>query len=93
VVKLNAEKSPKIWFAGNLYELKNGLQELVIALVGKENMKNLAYPMLVFLDEKYQVIFRQAGFSKAKDMSPILAFFGKDIYLKQDWKTFMEMRK
>ena len=89
-VKLNAEQREDISLKGNTYKYvasgRRGYHELAASLLqGK-----LSYPSIVFLDEELNMIQPLAGYQKAKDLDPILKFFGEDVYKKQKWGDFLK---
>ena len=94
-VKLNAEKSGKVNFNDETYQLLShdgaAMHELSIALYGKSD--EVAYPALILLNENYEILFRHVGYIKSKELSPLLEFLGKDIYKDQSWEDFKKNQK
>lgn len=92
-VKFNAEGGKPIRFSGTTYHFQSngndtGLHQLVVALYG--NTSAINYPSLIFLNEEYQVLYRQAGYVSPKHLEPVLIFFGENKFRTQSWEDFAQ---
>jgi len=53
----------------------------------------MSYPTLVFLDENLDILQEFRGYRVAKDLLPIVKFFGEDIFKDQDWTEYINAAK
>lgn len=85
-VKFNAESKAPVTFREQTFEFKPEYKahELAIALLDGK----MSYPHTVFLDEQFNLLTRMPGFLTTDQLSPILRYFGKDIYKEQKWEEF-----
>ena len=74
-VKLNAETRDSIFFDNKIFTFQNQYKanEFAVALLNGQ----MSYPSTVFLDEKFALLTVVPGYLTAKDLSPILKYFGK----------------
>ena len=78
--ELNAEEKKPLMFAGRQFRFKptgngSGYHELATAL-GSENGQ-LIFPVLVILNPRNEIIYRQTGFLSASDMQKVLRAFSQ----------------
>ena len=88
MVKMDGEGKEPITFKGNTYKFvasgRSGYHELAAALMqGK-----LSYPTTIFLDEKMNMLSPLPGYQKPQPFLNIAKYFGDNIYLEKDWKTY-----
>lgn len=88
MVKLDGEGKEPIEFKGKTYNFiksgRNGYHEFAAALMqGK-----LSYPTTIFLDEKMDMLSPVPGYQKPEPFLNIAKYFGDNIYLEKDWKTY-----
>lgn len=87
-VKMDGEYKKDINFGGRTYKYvaqgRRGYHELPAELM----QGRMSYPTLVFLDEEYNVIQPLPGYKTARDLDPILTFFGGDYYKNTPWEKF-----
>lgn len=89
-VKFDAEQSESIEFMGYTFVNENpngprkGTHQLAAALLqGK-----MSYPSYVFMNEKNQIITVLPGYVEAKNLIPILEYFGSNAYLDTKWEDY-----
>lgn len=88
MVKMDGEGKEPIEFKGKIYKFvpqgRKGYHEFAAALMqGK-----LSYPTTIFLDEKMNMLSPVPGYQKPKPFLNIAKYFGDNIYLEKDWKTY-----
>lgn len=88
MVKLDGEGKEPIEFKGKTYNFvpqgRKGYHEFAAALMqGK-----LSYPTTIFLDEKMNMLSPVPGYQKPTPFLNIAKYFGDNIYLEKDWKTY-----
>ena len=88
MVKLDGEGKEPIEFKGKTYKFvpsgRKGYHEFAAALMqGK-----LSYPTTIFLDEKMNMLSPVPGYQKPEPFLNIAKYFGDNIYLEKDWKTY-----
>ncbi len=88
MVKLDGEGKEPIEFKGKTYKFvpqgRKGYHEFAAALMqGK-----LSYPTTIFLDEEMNMLSPVPGYQKPEPFLNIAKYFGDDIYLEKDWKTY-----
>ena len=74
-VSFDAESQQKITFNGHGFRFKpsgnhTGVHELAVALGTMD--KQIVYPMLCILNDKYEIVFQHSGFLNAKDFQIVL---------------------
>jgi len=74
-VSFDAESRQKITFNGHEFRFKpsgnhTGVHELAVALGTID--KQIAYPILCILNDKYEILFQHSGFLTAKDFNAVL---------------------
>ena len=72
-INLNAESKDTLAFNNTTYNpspYKNGLHELTQAVTGENQQP--AFPMWVIFNTDYEIIYRQNGLVKTKDLSEVL---------------------
>jgi thioredoxin-related protein len=89
-VKFNAEGNQAIEFKGRKYqnpefdanksEQRNGTHEFTMVIAPVNG--RIAYPTVVFLTEKGDLITNMQGFIPAKDFEPVLYFIQNEAYAK-----------
>ncbi|MGB5553050.1 MAG: DUF255 domain-containing protein [Flavobacteriaceae bacterium] len=88
MVKLDGEGKDPIEFKGKTYKFvasgRNGYHEFAAALMqGK-----MSYPTTIFLDEKMNMLSPVPGYQKPEPFLNIAKYFGDNIYLEKDWKSY-----
>lgn len=88
MVKLDGEGKEPIEFKGKTYKFvpsgRKGYHEFAAALMqGK-----LSYPTTIFLDEEMNMLSPVPGYQKPGPFLNIAKYFGDNIYLEKDWKTY-----
>ncbi|EAR00191.1 thioredoxin family protein [Maribacter sp. HTCC2170] len=88
MVKMDGEGKEPIDYNGKTFKFipsgRKGYHELAAALMqGK-----LSYPTTIFLDEKMNMLSPVPGYQKPDPFLNIARYFGDDIYLEKDWKTY-----
>ncbi len=88
MVKLDGEGKKPIEYKGKTYKFvasgRNGYHELAAALM----QGRMSYPTTIFLDEKMEVLSPVPGYQKPGPFLNIAKYFGDNIYLEKDWKTY-----
>lgn len=88
MVKLDGEGKESIDFKGKTYKYvpsgKRGYHEFAAALL----QGRLSYPTVVFLDEQLNMLSPVPGYQKPDPFLNIARYFGDNIYLEKDWKTY-----
>ncbi len=88
MVKLDGEGKEPIDFKGKTYKYvpsgKRGYHELAAALL----QGRLSYPTVVFMDEQHNMLSPVPGYQKPDPFLNIARYFGDNIYLEKDWKTY-----
>ena len=72
-INLNAESKDSLKFNETLYRpssYKNGLHEFTLAVSGQNQQP--AFPMWVIFNKDYEIIYRQTGLVKPKDLTEVL---------------------
>ena len=87
-VKFDGEYKGEIEIKGRTFKFvpsgRRGYHELAASLMqGK-----MSYPTTVFLDENIQLLTSVPGYQQAPQLMPILAYFGENAYITQDWNSF-----
>ena len=92
-VKLNGEDKEVIKFKGRSFNFvksgRRGYNELPHELL----KGRMSYPTLVFLDEEYGILQEFRGYRVAKELLPIVRFFGEDIFKKKEWTEYINNSK
>ena len=91
-VKFDAETSEKVTFQGKEFinDGKAGkAHQLAVALLQGQ----LAYPTVVFLNEKAQLVSPVPGYHEAKEMEVIMNFFAEKAYETQKFEDFVKAFK
>lgn len=93
MVKLDGEGKDPIEFKGKTYKFvpsgRKGYHEFAAALMqGK-----LSYPTTIFLDEEMNMLSPVPGYQKPEPFLNIAKYFGDNIYLEKDWKTYTSKGK
>lgn len=93
MVKLDGEGKEPINFKGRTFNFvpsgKRGYHEFALALL----QGRLSYPTVVFLDENLNILSPVPGYQKPKPFLNIARYFGDNIYLRKDWKTYSGQSK
>ena len=91
-VKFNAETNEKVTFQGKEFinDGKAGkAHQLAVALLQGQ----LAYPTVVFLNEKAQLLSPVPGYQEPKEMEVIMNFFANKAYETQTFEDFQKIFK
>ncbi len=92
-VKLNAEQKEDITIEGQTYKFiaqgSKGYHELAAALLNGK----LAYPSVVFLDEKINMLHMEQGYVQPKQFDQLVKFIGEDLYKTTTWQSFLASYK
>lgn len=93
MVKLDGEGKEPINFKGKTFKYvpsgRRGYHELALALL----QGRLSYPTVVFLDENFNMLSPVPGYQKPEPFLNIARYFGDNIYLRKDWKTYSGQSK
>lgn len=88
MVKLDGEGKEPIEFKGKTYKFvpqgRKGYHEFAATLM----QGRLSYPTTVFLDEEMNMLSPVPGYQKPEPFLNIAKYFGDNIYLEKDWKTY-----
>jgi len=91
-VKMDAETRETITIGGKAFTFqpngRRGTHELA-ALIGNVDGK-MAYPTLVFLNERFQLIQALQGYQSPEGLMPILTYLGEDRFADQSFEDFLE---
>lgn len=90
-VKLNAERKDTVFFNGSYYvnpspATPRSTHQLAAALL----QGRMSYPSFVILNEKFEILNTVIGYKSAKDLEPILHFFGENAYGKTTFAKYLE---
>ncbi|HNW89749.1 MAG TPA: DUF255 domain-containing protein [Bacteroidales bacterium] len=90
-VKLDAERKDAVEFNGSTYinpspGSPRSSHQLATALL----QGRMSYPSFVILNEKFEILNTIVGFKSAKDLEPILHFFGDNAFEKTTYTKFSE---
>jgi len=89
-VKLDAEGKAPITFNGHKFEYvvqgNAGVHTLAYSLVDGQ----LAFPTIVYLNEKFERIMVSQGYKNAKQIMPELLFTGEEAYKKKSWEDYQK---
>jgi hypothetical protein len=93
-VKLNAERKDTVIIGGQTFinENPNGRRnphQLAVSLLNGK----MSYPSMVYLDENVNMLQPIAGFQSAKDIEPVLNYFGENAFKTVEWPKFQETFK
>ncbi|MCE2612717.1 DUF255 domain-containing protein [Flavobacteriaceae bacterium D16] len=93
MVKLDGEGKEPINFKGKTFNFvasgRRGYHEFALALL----QGRLSYPTVVFLDENLNMLSPVPGYQKPEPFLNIARYFGDNIYLRKDWKTYSGQSK
>ncbi len=88
MVKMDGEGKEPLTYKGKTYKYvpsgRSGYHELAAALM----QGRLSYPTTIFLDEKMNMLSPLPGYHKAQPFLNIAKYFGDNVYLDKDWKTY-----
>lgn len=88
MVKLDGEGKEPIEYKGKTFKFvpsgRKGYHEFAAALMGGK----LSYPTTIFLDETMNMLSPVPGYQKPEPFLNIAKYFGDNIYLEKDWKTY-----
>lgn len=88
MVKMDGEGKEPIEFKGKTYAFvpqgRNGYHEFAATLM----QGRLSYPTTIFLDEEMNMLSPVPGYQKPEPFLNIARYFGDNIYLEKDWKTY-----
>lgn len=93
-VKFNAEGPDPVTFKGTEYINENYNPNAVrkgthqFAGIAVANGR-LAFPTIVYLDEKLEMLSPVTGYMTPEQIEPILTFFGEDHYANTEWEAYM----
>lgn len=71
-VEFDAESADSIIFNGYVYKPNSNSKTHPLALAFNQNKKNIAYPLWVILNEKYEIIYIKPGFLKPKQLQQLI---------------------
>lgn len=96
-VKFNAEGNDSVTFIEHLFtnpdydpnraRSRNSTHQLTMAMAPVEG--RIAYPTVVYLNEKWEIITPVQGYIKAEDMEPLLHFLAEDAWQNQTYDDFV----
>ncbi len=90
-VKLNAESTKEFFFQSKKFINKgatsNNMNELAIALLQGQ----MAFPAIVFIDEKSDLISSISGYQSPKNMKFILNYISSNSYKKMPYANFLKI--
>lgn len=96
-VKFNAEGPDSVTVKGQTFKnpnykpekanTRNGTHELTYSVASVNG--SVAYPTIVYFDEKPQIIQAIQGYQSPQQIEPILKFFGEDHYKTTKWEDFL----
>ncbi|MGB5821625.1 MAG: DUF255 domain-containing protein [Saonia sp.] len=88
MVKMDGEGKEPIVYKGKTYKFvpsgRKGYHEFAATLM----QGRMSYPTVIFLDEKQQMLSPVPGYQKPDPFLKIARYFGDNIYMKKDWKTY-----
>lgn len=95
-IKFDAESNEKITFKGQTFQNpnfdpsrvggRNGTHELTMAIAPVNG--RVAYPTIVYMDEKFDILSPVQGMQQPAQIMPILTYFGDDIYKSKSWQEY-----
>ena len=92
-VKLDGEDKEIIKFMGRNFSYiksgRRGYNELPHELL----KGRMSYPTVVVLDEEYGILQEFRGYRVAKDLMPIVRFFGEDEFKEKKWTEYINGSK
>jgi len=93
MVKLDGEGKEDLEYNGKTFKFvaqgRRGYHELAAALL----QGRMSYPTTIFLDEKMTMLSPVPGYQKPEPFLHIAKYFGDNIYLEKDWKTYEKSGK
>jgi thioredoxin-related protein len=93
MVKMDGEGKEPITYKGKTYNFKpqgrRGYHEFAAALMNGR----MSYPTTIFLNEKLEMLSPVPGYQKPEPFLNIAKYFGDNIYLEKDWKTYSSESK
>ena len=93
MVKLNGEGKKPIEYKGKTFKFvpsgRRGYHQFAATLL----QNKLSYPTTIFLNEKMDILSPVPGYRKPEPFLNIAKYFGDNIYLEKDWKTYSEQGK
>jgi thioredoxin-related protein len=86
IVKFNAEQKEPITFRDKTFNFSQQYRshELAVGLLSGK----MSYPSTVFLDENMDILTVVPGYMEPPQLSPILNYFGKNIYKNKTWAEY-----
>ena len=88
MVKLDGEFKKPINFKGKTFNFvpsgRRGYHELAMTLLNGR----WSFPTVVFMDENLNLLSPVPGYHKPDPFLNIARYFGDNIYLRKDWKTY-----
>lgn len=88
MIKMDGEGKEPIEYKGKTYNFvpqgKRGYHEFAAALMNGR----MSYPTTIFLNEKMEMLSPVPGYQKPDAFLNIARYFGDNIYLEKDWKTY-----
>jgi thioredoxin-related protein len=100
-VKFNAEGNDSVNFRGHTFynpnydpkraRSRNSTHQLTGAMASVQG--RIAYPTVVYLNEKMEIITPVQGFIGAPDMEPILHFVAEDAWTEQEFQEYKKAFK
>lgn len=88
-VKFNAETKDTFYVGDKVFintskDGERGAHQMASALLNNK----LSYPTTVYLDENLGMLGPVPGYLKPEDITPILLFYGQNIYKHQGWEDY-----
>lgn len=85
-VKMDAEAKDTVTFNDHqfFYMPEYKANSLALSLLNGK----MSYPTFVIMDEKFQLLSPVPGFQTVPQITPVLRYFGENIYLNQNWTDY-----
>ncbi len=89
-IHFDPTRTDTIIFLGKIFVNKkrggSPFHDLALALTKNQ----IGIPATIYLNEKMQLLSNISGYRSAKDLQPLLMFFGNSIYKKKTWNEFFK---
>ena len=88
-VKFDAETKDSIKFKDKVFAFRPEYKsnELAVSLLNGQ----MSYPSFVFLDEGFNMLSPLVGYQTPEQISPVLKFFGENIFKTKTWEQYMNI--
>lgn len=88
-LKLSVAENRNIVIKDKTYRLdRDGIHQLAKVL----SRNQISFPMLVFVNEQFQIIQPIAGIQSRDKLRNILVYFGEDYFQEIPWKRFIQVK-